>query len=55
MPPMAILGRSLLTVQSQKSRLAAKIERDKLIPGDLPELSAAILEMAREQGRGGAA
>ena len=51
---MAILGRSLLTVQSQKSRLAAKSEREKLIPGDLSELSAAI-QMAREQGRGGAA
>lgn len=41
----------LHVLQRQKSRLEVKIERERLILGDLPELSVAILEMAREQGR----
>ena len=45
----------LRALQRQQSRRAAKIEREQLILGDLPELSAAILEMAREDGRARAA
>lgn len=35
----------------QKRRLEKKIERERLILGDLPELSVQILELAREHGR----
>ena len=45
----------LRALQRQQSRRAAKIEREQLILDDLPELSAAILQMAREQCRGCAA
>jgi len=38
-------------LQRQKARLETKIERERLILGDLPELSVAILELARELGR----
>ncbi|MBP5858835.1 Fic family protein [Marivibrio halodurans] len=38
-------------LKQQKDRLAKKIERERLILGDLPELSQKILEMAREHGR----
>ena len=38
-------------LQQHKLRLAAKIEREKIILGKLPELSLAILELAREHGR----
>ncbi len=41
----------LRALQSQKSRLATKIEQERSILGDLPELSAAILELARAHGR----
>jgi Fic family protein len=39
-------------LQQQKQRLERKIEREMLILGDLPELSARIIELARgERGR----
>lgn len=38
-------------LKQQKDRLAKKIERERLLLGDLPELSQQILEMAREHGR----
>ncbi len=41
----------LRALQKQKARLEKKIERERLILGDLPELSAKILELCREHGR----
>ena len=41
----------LRALQQQKSRLEKKIERERLILGDLPELSVQILELCREHGR----
>jgi Fic family protein len=41
----------LRTLQQQKARLEKKIERERLIFGDLPELSVQILELCRERGR----
>lgn len=41
----------LRALQHQKARLAKKIERERLVLGDLPELSVQILELARERGR----
>lgn len=41
----------LRTLQQQKARLAKKIERERLVLGDLPELSVQILELVREHGR----
>jgi len=41
----------LKSLQQQKARLAKKIERERLILGDLPELSVQILELCRERGR----
>ncbi len=41
----------LRALQQQKRRLERKIERERLILGDLPELSVQILELARERGR----
>lgn len=38
-------------LQQQKARLEKKIERERLILGDLPELSVQILELCRERGR----
>jgi Fic family protein len=38
-------------LQRQKARLEKKIERERLILGDLPELSVQILELCRERGR----
>ena len=35
----------------QKSRLEAKIEKERLLLGDLPELSMRILELCKERGR----
>ena len=35
----------------QKERLVKKVERERLILGDLPELSVQILELCRERGR----
>jgi len=41
----------LSSLQQQKARLAKKLERERLILGDLPELSVQILELCRERGR----
>lgn len=41
----------LSSLQQQKVRLEKKIERERLILGDLPELSVQILEVCRERGR----
>ena len=41
----------LRALQQQKLRLERKIERERLILGDLPELSTRILELCRERGR----
>jgi Fic family protein len=41
----------LKSLQQQKARLEKKIERERLIIGDLPELSVQILELCRERGR----
>ena len=38
-------------LQKQKKFLETKIERERVILGDLPELSIQILELAREHGR----
>lgn len=41
----------LQALDRQKKRLAAKIEREKLVATQLPELSVRILDFAREHGR----
>ena len=41
----------LKSLQQQKARLEKKIARERLILGDLPELSVQILELCRERGR----
>lgn len=41
----------LKTMKLHKDRLERKIERERIILGDLPELSVQILELARERGR----
>lgn len=41
----------LESLGEQKCRLAKKLERERLILGDLPELSVQILELCRERGR----
>lgn len=41
----------LRALQQQKARLAKKIEREKLVLSDLPELSVQVLDQAREHGR----
>ena len=41
----------LKALTRQKNRLEKRIERERLILGDLPDLSARILELARERGR----
>ena len=41
----------LEALSKQKKKLASKIKRERLILGDLPELSVQILEIAREHGR----
>jgi len=41
----------LRSLQRQKVRLEKKIARERLILGDLPELSVQILELCRERGR----
>jgi len=41
----------LKSLQQQKARLEKTIERERLILGDLPELSVQILELCRERGR----
>ena len=41
----------LKALQLQKLKLEKKIERERIILGDLPELSVNALELARERGR----
>ena len=41
----------LRALQSQMTRLAKKIEREKLVLSNLPELAVQILDQAREHGR----
>jgi Fic family protein len=41
----------LHALQQQKGRLQKKIEHERIILGDLPELSVLILELVRERGR----
>ncbi len=41
----------LKALRAQKLKLAKKIERERIILGDLPELSVNLLELARERGR----
>jgi hypothetical protein len=38
-------------LQQQKRRLAAKVEREKLVMAALPELAVRILDHARQHGR----
>jgi Fic family protein len=41
----------LQVLDRQKDRLAAKIEREKIVVAQLPELSVRVLDFAREHGR----
>ena len=41
----------LTALRQQKNLLGRKIDRERLLLGDLPDLSARILEIARERGR----
>lgn len=41
----------LTALKRQKARLEKKIERERILIGDLPELSVQILELCRERGR----
>ena len=41
----------LAALQRQMKRLRAKVEREKLMMGSLPELSARLLDLARDHGR----
>lgn len=41
----------LQTLQRHKRRLAAKLERERVVLGSLPELSLRLLELVRERGR----
>lgn len=41
----------LRALKEQKDRLERKIERERIILGELPELSVRILELSRERGR----
>lgn len=41
----------LTALKQQKDRLEKKIERERILIGDLPELSVQILELCRERGR----
>lgn len=41
----------LKSLQQQKARLEKKTEQERLIFGDLPELSVQILELCRHRGR----
>ena len=41
----------LRALHHQKARLEKKVERERLVLGDLPDLSVQILELAREHGR----
>ena len=41
----------LKSLQQQKARLEKKLERERLLLGNLPDLSVRILELCRERGR----
>ncbi len=41
----------LNALKQQKDRLEKKIERERILIGDLPELSVQVLELCRERGR----
>lgn len=41
----------LRALQQQKARLGKRLERERFILGDLPELSVQILELCRQRGR----
>ncbi len=41
----------LTALHTQKTRLEAKVERERVLLGDLPELSVQILDLARDRGR----
>ncbi len=41
----------LATLQRQMQRLRTRVERERLMIGSLPDLSARILDLVREQGR----
>ena len=41
----------LKALKQQKDRLATKIDRERLILGDLPELTQKLLELTRANGR----
>lgn len=41
----------LQTLRRHKRRLAAKLERERVVLGGLPELSVQLLELVRERGR----
>ena len=41
----------LRAMQQQKRRLAAKVEREKIVMAALPELAVQILDFARQHGR----
>ncbi len=41
----------LRALEKQKSHLQQKIQRERIMQGDLPELSTKILELVQEQGR----
>ncbi|MCE2462098.1 MAG: DUF977 family protein, partial [Pseudomonadales bacterium] len=41
----------LTALRQQKDHLARKVDRERLLLGDLPDLSARILEISRERGR----
>lgn len=41
----------LNSVQKQKSKLQARVEREKILVGTLPELSLQIIEIAKQHGR----
>jgi predicted HTH transcriptional regulator len=41
----------LKALKQQKQRLEVKLEREKLLPGQLPELSLKILELVKSRSR----
>ena len=40
-----------MALQKQKANLQAKVEREKILLGELPDLSVKIVEIARQHGR----
>ncbi len=49
--PFLYWNTPLKSLQQQKSHLEKKIERERLVLGDLPELSVQILELCHHRGR----